>query len=328
MVCVCVCVCVTRAMNGGQVRTAHPLPSNPTPQRGLVRGLLNSGAMVVVNSRSVGRLNRLAADLGHPERLVGLCGSLLPGHGQTSLLKQIVEVTGGNINHVVAHCNVRWWSPSAGDEMRLPTSRSPRTFRFLDLAPADFQAQSDLLRSLHFGVAQSLLPLLSPGPANVPPPAGAKGDGEEAEGGEAAAGQGRPSYTFITGQPSPRTTPIAATNTIGVWGLSAAMRAAAYHEPKGVSISEVRVGLRMSRSPEERARHPRAYPLSADIGTLAAGIARHTGAHDTVSPLYQMDSVDNLLSLQSTFPAPDDGSTLWWDQQHAETETPKPAAEE
>ena len=49
-----------------------------TVGRNLVRGLLDAGAMVVVNSRTASRLEHLAETLGQPDRLATVHGSLLP----------------------------------------------------------------------------------------------------------------------------------------------------------------------------------------------------------------------------------------------------------
>ena len=48
--------------------------------RGIARNILKSGATVIVNSRSEERLVRLSEDLGNPDQLLTVKGSLLPGY--------------------------------------------------------------------------------------------------------------------------------------------------------------------------------------------------------------------------------------------------------
>ena len=73
--------------------------------RGICRGLLKAGARVIVNSRSTERLDRVNADLGHPERLVTVHGSLLPGFAHKTVLETLNDRN--ELHHVVAHGAVR-----------------------------------------------------------------------------------------------------------------------------------------------------------------------------------------------------------------------------
>ena len=56
-----------------------------TVGRNLVRGLLDAGAMVVVNSRTASRLEHLAETLGQPDRLATVHGSLLPENADKTI---------------------------------------------------------------------------------------------------------------------------------------------------------------------------------------------------------------------------------------------------
>jgi NAD(P)-dependent dehydrogenase (short-subunit alcohol dehydrogenase family) len=73
--------------------------------RGICRGLLKAGATVIVNSRSAERLDRVSADLGHPQRLVTVHGSLLPGYAQKTVSETLSAQN--QLHHVVAHGAVR-----------------------------------------------------------------------------------------------------------------------------------------------------------------------------------------------------------------------------
>ena len=110
---------------------------------GLCRGLLRAGATVLVNSRHPNRLTALADDLGHPEQLITLNGSMLPGSSDT-LTQEVMEMTGGRLDHVVAHSGVQWWA-NGGDEYAL----LPRAIRILDLNTDEFARAAVQLPLLH-----------------------------------------------------------------------------------------------------------------------------------------------------------------------------------
>jgi NAD(P)-dependent dehydrogenase (short-subunit alcohol dehydrogenase family) len=75
--------------------------------RAISRSLLGSGATVIVNSREEARLDRLASDLGNPEKLITVHGSLLPGESSATI-KKALGMSSGPLNHVVAHGAVRF----------------------------------------------------------------------------------------------------------------------------------------------------------------------------------------------------------------------------
>lgn len=81
--------------------------------RAITRSLIGSGATVIVNSREDERLSRLASDLGNPERLITVHGSLLPGKSDITI-KKALSASSGSLNHVVAHGAVRlfYWKRS------------------------------------------------------------------------------------------------------------------------------------------------------------------------------------------------------------------------
>ena len=84
----------------------------------VVRGLLDAGASVIVNTRSTTRLEALVEGLGRPERLTPIKGSLLPGRAEATV-DRVMEMSGNRLDHVVAHAGVRYWAGrGACDETR------------------------------------------------------------------------------------------------------------------------------------------------------------------------------------------------------------------
>ena len=70
-----------------------------TVGRNLVRGLLDAGAMVVVNSRTASRLEHLAEILGQPDRLATVHGSLLPEKADKTI-SDVMNLTAQRLDHV------------------------------------------------------------------------------------------------------------------------------------------------------------------------------------------------------------------------------------
>lgn len=250
--------------------------------RGITRGLLKAGATVIVNSRSESRLEKLNSDLGKPERLVIAHGSLLPGKAE----KTVLNTLGGTsiLNHVVAHGAVRWWSgpqKNSGtvDETYSLNIQSNQNILHMNLE--DFSIGSTQLASLHFSAAQALIPRLQ----------SMKGS----------------TYTFCTGDgsghPGGRQSAMTDINSHHVMGLASALRnQLSQPDPYSETIScrEVRVGLPINRSEEERQLEPRERPLSQDIGTLCAGLAASPtdkeGENGALLKIESQNTLDELLS--------------------------------
>ena len=224
--------------------------------RGICRGLLRSGATVVVNSRSSSRLGRLAADLGHPDKLVTVKGSLLPGQACRTV-SETLGYSMGELNHVVAHSSVRWWAGEETDETRTSAQRGS----LLDMRVDEFVAGSSRLAGLHFAAAQQLVPRLRS--STVQPTytfvTGAEGD---------MPGSGSP------GSPAKARSAMDQVNSMHTWGLATVLRhELALEVPRPIAFTELHIGMRFDRPTVERAAEPRARPLSSDIGDLCAGIA-------------------------------------------------------
>ena len=77
-----------------------------TVGRNLVRGLLDAGAMVVVNSRTASRLEHLAEILGQPDRLATVHGSLLPEKADKTI-SDVMNLTAQRLDHVVAGVEIK-----------------------------------------------------------------------------------------------------------------------------------------------------------------------------------------------------------------------------
>mmetsp|Transcript_34735 Transcript_34735/g.72297 ORF Transcript_34735/g.72297 Transcript_34735/m.72297 type:complete len:297 (-) Transcript_34735:133-1023(-) len=225
--------------------------------RGIARGLLKAGATVVVNSRSEERLERIQNELENPERLIAVHGSLLPDNGAAQTVDDTLAKH-GQVQHVVAHGAVRYWTTkrAACDETYSLAKASPSDF--LSLSAPDFRMQSSQLASLHYSAIQQLMPRLV--------------------GSEGGSGSGT-SYTFVTGDgsghPSTLRSAMGEINSHQVWGLAAAVRQALKQQQPGDSplCREIRIGLPVNRSKEDRKAAPRDRPLSEDIGDLCAGLA-------------------------------------------------------
>lgn len=217
--------------------------------RGITRALLQSGATVIVNSRAESRLQRLLEDLANPEKLVLVHGSLLPGSAESTIEKVLANNTA--LHHVVAHGAVRYWTSkkSASDETFSLDNR-----RLLDMDTEEFASASGQLARLHFNAASTLIPRLE-GLSDF--------DGSKT------------SYTFVTGDgsghSSGKRTGAGELNSYHIWGLSSGLRTEL--KQSKVAVREVRVGLQVNRSEDERKKEPRLRPLSEGIGDLCAGLA-------------------------------------------------------
>ena len=119
----------------------------------VVRGLLDAGASVIVNTRSTTRLEALVEGLGRPERLTPIKGSLLPGRAEATV-DRVMEMSGNRLDHVVAHAGVRYWAGrGACDETR--TLAGDHLF---SLSDEEFAQKAVQVPALHFSAARLLMP--------------------------------------------------------------------------------------------------------------------------------------------------------------------------
>jgi len=243
--------------------------------RGITRGLLKAGATVIVNSRSPSRLDNVRSELGNPERLITVHGSLLPGYAPKTVSETLQSIP--NLNHVVAHGAVRWWDPhGACDETYSLNIRG--SSRLLEMTPEDFACAGAQLASLHFSAAQELVPRVQ-------------------------ASGGRTTYTFVTGdgsgKPGGKRTAMGEINSHHVWGLSAALRneLSSPSDSNGMVCRDLRIGIPINRSDEERTVNSRKRPLSEDIGDLCASMAAEKSYQEDNGKLISINDEEKLQSL-------------------------------
>lgn len=188
--------------------------------------------------------------------------SMLPDQAE-STVALAMDMTAHRIDHVVAHSGVAWWAKDGGDESSTLASMGS----VLHVPPSDYSQIASQLGSLHFAAAHHLVRRLSE----------------------------HGSYTFVTSGADaawgPRSA-VAQLNAHSVMGLAAALRSEAKDASWRVRMGEVRLGdgLRLNRSPMERASDPRAKPLSHDIGTIVAGMAASgAGGLVQVADLFELE---------------------------------------
>ena len=248
---------------------------------GLVHGLLRAGATVICNSRHPHRLKALTVELGHPEKLVTLQGSMLADRAEETV-HEVMELTAGQLDHVVTHSAVRWWGAHRdGDETgTLTTQDMGARGSLLDLTVEEFSERAGALPQMQFAAARLLVPRLQ----HVP----------------------NASYTFVTGGAGEEArSPLGQINAQAVWGLAAAMRSESSQYANNLKVAEVRVGLRFNRTKEERRAEPRDAPLSKDVGRICAGIAAAPG-DDWVNALHSLDSSESVSRAKGAFPVLDE----------------------
>ena len=221
--------------------------------RGIARGLLRAGATVVVHSSSGSKLDglqRALGDSGGASRLLGVRGSLTTPEAAAALQKDVQSLLGGALDHVVVHGGVRAWNARGAVECeRLAPVAAHQSV--LELTAAEFDATHGLADMTFNCAAEFLRGRLVDQPgASFTLVTGARG----------ARGGVDPSHTAL-----------AALHAHALHGLAAALRADT--RARAVRVTELRCALTTDRGAAERAREPRARPLSADIGEIVAGIA-------------------------------------------------------
>ena len=246
--------------------------------RGIAHGLLRAGATVIVNSRHANRLTSLAEELGHPEKLVTINGSMMAGDAERTAAEAL-GVTGGMLSHVVAHSGVAWWSRESRDESSTLAAKA-----LLSLSADEFATHAAQLPALHFSALRTLLPRIHP-----------------AEGGAST-------YTFVTGgtdgAAGSYVAPLAQLNAHAVYGLAAAARAELIKSP--LKVAELRVNLGINRPADERAADPRERPLSLDIGAIVAGVAADPEPKGVFSSSFlELTTNADVTAMRERFPVRD-----------------------
>ena len=257
---------------------------------------------VIVNSSVESRLQKIFADLQYPSKLVLVQGDLLPGTAQETVATAM-EYTGSKLNHVVSHGAVRYWTEMQAGCDETFSLESTSTKKLLDMDPDEFAIASTQLAKMHLTAAQTLLPQMATCD-------GGDSDGDsDGDGGTRISLKQKPTYTFVTGDGgghrSGKRSSTGEINSHHIWGLSAALRSEL--ESSNVVCREVRVGLPINRSMEERANEPRVRPLSADICDLCAGVAS-SGGENMRGQLLEINSQNELEDYLGKFNADKDKS--------------------
>lgn len=243
---------------------------------GIARGYLRAGATLICNSRYDARLQRLSEELGHPDKLICFRGSMMPDSAEETV-NGVMELTAGQLDHVVTHSSVRWWGGANrdGDETNILANSGVRG-SLLDLSMEEFAQQAMMLPQLHFAAARLLVPRLQQVPGS--------------------------SYVFVTGGAGERS-PIGQVNNKAVWGLAAAMRHEAAYSC--INVEELRVQMTFNRSAEERQADPRDSPLSHDIGRICAGMAA-APAENLPCALHTLITSEDVAAAKQRFPVVDE----------------------
>lgn len=256
------------------------------------------GATVFVNCCSSERLDRIAADLDHPKRLVTVKGPLLPDLVEAALQ----EYSNNNaLNHVIAHgavaCSSKKPTTGAAQAVCHPVFSLADKVKFWEqAAPEDFRVASSELITQHYMAAQTLIPHLRPV--------------EQQQGEESRQYKNKATYTFVTGDgsghpsaPGSLILPIGQIIAHHVQGLAAAMRAhfATNSDHHNVVCRELRVmGLDVNRpsQKERQQHHPRERNLSEDdIGDICAGLIMAAARPGENGRLMHVDSQTALEEL-------------------------------
>ena len=270
--------------------------------RGIARGLLQAGATVIVNSKHAGRLRRLSDDLNAPSNLITLEATMV-GAEAAETTARAMSLTGGRLDHVVAHSSVRWLSgPAACDELDVAPTTSHTSWDLihggqgaerhgdiLAMELPSFVSVAAAAVTQHFSAAQQLVPRL--------------------HGVEGAT------YMFVNGGAGPRgkRTPLSQINTQSVWGLAAALRN--HGREHGVRMSELRVEMCIDRTDAERVADPLGFghAVSADLGAICAGVA--VSRDSAALGVHSISAAADVRDLKARFPAPHVGRELplQWD---------------
>jgi NAD(P)-dependent dehydrogenase (short-subunit alcohol dehydrogenase family) len=237
--------------------------------RGVCVGFLKAGATVVMNSTSSEVLKQLASDLGNPENLICVKGTMFQPAGATALTEEVMEKTEGKLQHVIAHSGVRWWG-------NITKEQKPQKEADKDLAQdaARFATSSSQEPLRHYIATELLLPKLRATPGS--------------------------SYTFLTGGAGDRAL-LAQVNAHAVWGLAKAVSQDKKNAP--VRIVEVRSNLHHEHLQEslQQTEIMSIFRRSADIGEICAGmVACKFGTRG----LHMLNTFEDVDAFKTRFPCP------------------------
>lgn len=220
---------------------------------GLVTQLINSGSTVVAASLSLEGLKMLQESLGNPVGLVCLNQSPSTEAGAADLVETLKRDL-GRLDGVVAHGGLvhshsgHPWETDADSPTKLIQGKS-----ILDSDPNEVMSYVQSLLVSHVGAARGMMPYL-----------------------ESQSGDVNPSYSIVTGGLVDGRKNLMLLGAEGpaltsMYGFGLALRGAT--QESRVRVNEVRIGMELNRSEEERMTDPRSRPLSLDIGSVASYVA-------------------------------------------------------
>merc|ERR1719335_252187 len=217
---------------------------NPVYQ-GLVSRLLDSGSVVVAPSANPERIEMLQESLGYPAGLVTIEHSMCTDQGAAEVARFLMQDL-GRLDGVVAHGGLlqSQYDPMLDCFMEKP---------ILESSTSDVMSYVQNLLNSHVNTATTMVPLLNAQESSV-----------------------NPSYTIVTGglidgRPNQVLLGAQWPAVTSMYGFGLALRAAT--RESRVRVNEIRIGMELNRSEEERMEEPRTRPLSLDIGALATYVA-------------------------------------------------------
>jgi len=214
---------------------------------GLISRMLDAGSTVVAPSRKLDDLEMLQETLGYPAGLVTYNASPSTTDGAAEVV-QMVKQELGRLDGVVAHGGLIHSHPDHPWESEKGS--------ILDSSPEEVMGYVQSLLVSHVGAAQNLMPLLESQDEMI-----------------------SPSYTILTGGLKDGRKDWMHMGAEGpaltsMYGLGLALRGAT--KASRVRVNEIRIGMELNRSDDERMSEPRSRPLSLDIGALATYVAEST----------------------------------------------------
>jgi len=219
---------------------------------GLVTRMLDADSIVVAPSGKLEGLEMLQETLGYPAGLVTMHQSVSSSEGAMEVVSMIKQEL-GRLDGVVAHGGL---VHARGDHPWEDVNRASSHLSqgsILDSSPEVVMAHIQELLVTHVSTARAMMPLL-----------------------ESQDSALSPSYTFVTGGLQDGRKDWMQFGAEGpaltaMYGFGLALRGAT--TDSRVRVNEVRIGMELNRSDDERMSDPRSRPLSLDLGALATYVA-------------------------------------------------------
>jgi len=237
---------------------------------------LKAGATVIVNSRSKGQLDALQQDLNNPDNLLCVNNSLRP-ESTAEVVRDVMGMTNGRLDHVVAHSGVRFSSQMGRSfaDMGSLDPANPAGGSGWDLEPHEFCQMAYVAPALHFAASQQLIPYLLKNK--------------------------NPSYTFVTGTmtPSKLSSHVSSHAVRGI-----ASNLVATHVDSPLRVRELRVNLSVNdlkdclTDSSETEDILRIFRFCGMLGEVLAGMTANRGSGGS----FELNSTVDLQRLRNFYP--------------------------